>query len=89
MNTRSPAALLSLSAVALASVTAEPAAVVTDSCVERGQNVCLSEPQRPPDVLEHKFDPAEADRARRASTSVSTKAAPRLAHADGRRLLKN
>jgi hypothetical protein len=63
MNTRTPAALLSLSAVALVSVTAEPAADATDSCVEPGQKVCSIGMQTPPHSPEQELEPAFVDRA--------------------------
>jgi hypothetical protein len=58
MNTRTPATLLSLSAVALVSAGVESAAAVTDPCFKPVESVCPPEPQRPPDMPEHKFEPA-------------------------------
>jgi hypothetical protein len=69
MSTRTPVAVLSLSAAALVSATIEPVVLATDSCVEPGENACPPPLQTPPDKPEHEREPA-------VTAPVSTEQAP-------------
>ena len=59
MNTRTPGALVSLSAFVLISGTAEPLAMSTGSCMTSGETVCPRELQKAQDKTEQQLEPIE------------------------------
>jgi hypothetical protein len=70
VSTRTPAAVLSLSAVTLIAAAGEPVALATDVCAQTtGEMACPVEQQPPPDK-------PDTERERAVTAAVSTEQAP-------------
>ena len=82
MNTRTPAALLTLSAAALVSASTEPAAVATDACVEPGEKACPVDRYPPPHTPDY-------ERGSAVPARVSAEQAPPAAPSPGGGMLFN